>query len=118
MKVGLGRHFFDVPPNKGTWRGKAKESIEVAVHSEELGEIPPELAAERVQALAIPIYPSGSAGHREIANQQQEHQQQQEREADIHHQQSQQQQARNDHDQAPMTNKTQMPNSQWRGWSF
>jgi len=96
VKVGLGRHFFDVPPNKGTWRGKAKESIEVAVQSEVLDEIPPELAAERVQALPIATYPSGSAGHRGIANQQQEHQQQQEREPEIHHQQSQQQQARNE----------------------
>jgi transglutaminase-like putative cysteine protease len=93
VKVGLGRHFFDVPPNKGTWRGKAKESIEVGVESEELEEIPPELAAERVQALAIPTYPSGASGHREFASQQQEHQQQQERENDLHQQQSQQQQA-------------------------
>ena len=92
VKVGIGRHFFDVPPNKGTWRGKAKESIEVAVHSEELDEIPPELAAERVQPLPIATYATGAAAHRDLANQQQEHQQQQERDADIHHQQSQQQQ--------------------------
>lgn len=92
VKVGLGRNFFDVPPNKGTWRGKAKESIEVGVESEELEEIPPELAAERVQALSIPVYPTGAAGHRDFANQQQEHQQQQERDGDLHQQQSQQQQ--------------------------
>jgi len=87
-----GRDFRDVPPNKGTWRGKAKESIEVGVESEELEEIPPELAAERVQALSIPVYPTGAAGHRDFANQQQEHQQQQERDGDLHQQQSQQQQ--------------------------
>ena len=78
VKVAVGRHFFDVPPNKGVYRGKAKESIEVAVHSEELEEIPPELAAERVQALAVPTFAEGTTSHRELANQQQEHQQQQE----------------------------------------
>jgi transglutaminase-like putative cysteine protease len=93
VKVGVGRHFFDVPPNKGVYRGKAKESIEVAVHSEELEEIPPELAAERVQSLAVPTFAEGSASHRELANQQQEHQQQQEWwVGSVKHQQEQQQQ--------------------------
>jgi transglutaminase-like putative cysteine protease len=93
VKVGVGRHFFDVPPNKGVYRGKAKESIDVSVQSEELDEIPPELAAERVQSLAVPVYAEGSASHRELANQQQEHQQQQEWWAGpVKHQQEQQQQ--------------------------
>jgi transglutaminase-like putative cysteine protease len=78
VKVAVGRHFFDVPPNKGVYRGTARESIDVAVHSEELEEIPPELAAERVQSLAVPTFPEGTTSHRELANQQQEHQQQQE----------------------------------------
>jgi len=77
VKVAIGRHFSDVPPNKGTWRGNSKESIDVKVHSEELDEIPPELAAERVQALAIPTYRTSALGQRDLANQQQEHQQQQ-----------------------------------------
>ena len=92
VKVAVGRHFFDVPPNKGVYRGKAKESIEVAVQSEELEEIPPELAAERVQPLAVPTFPEGTTSHRELANQQQEHQQQQESDWPIRHQQEQQQQ--------------------------
>ena len=92
VKVAVGRHFFDVPPNKGTWRGKAKEAIEVGVQSEELEEVPPELAAERVHSIAIQTYPTSAAAHREFANQQQEHQQQQEREDDLNQQQSQQQQ--------------------------
>jgi transglutaminase-like putative cysteine protease len=93
VKVAVGRHFFDVPPNKGVYRGKAKESIEVAVQSEELEEIPPELAAERVQSLAVPIYAEGSVSHRDLANQQQEHQQQQEWwDGNFRHQQAQQQQ--------------------------
>ena len=93
VKVAVGRHFFDVPPNKGVYRGKARESIDVAVHSEELTEIPPELAAERVQSLAVPTYPEGIASHRDLANQQQEHQQQQEWwPGNVKHQQEQQQQ--------------------------
>lgn len=96
VKVAVGRHFFDVPPNKGVYRGKAKESIDVVVHSEELEEIPQELAAERVQSLSIPTYTDGNASHRDIANQQQEHQQQQEWwVGSVKHQQEQQQQCRN-----------------------
>ena len=87
VKVAVGRHFFDVPPNKGTWRGKAKESIDVAVQSEELEEIPPELAAERVQSIPIQTFATSAAAHREFASQQQEHQQQQERENALNQQQ-------------------------------
>ena len=76
VKVAVGRDFFDVPPNKGVYRGSSGESIEVAVHSEELVKVPPELAAERVQSLAIPTYPDGSTIHLEAINQQQEQQQQ------------------------------------------
>ena len=54
VKVAVGRDYRDVPPNKGVYRGKAKETIEVQVHSEELETIPPELAAERMQSLNIP----------------------------------------------------------------
>jgi transglutaminase-like putative cysteine protease len=93
VKVGIGRDYRDVPPNKGVYRGKAKESIDVAVHSEELEEIPPELAAERVQPLAVPTFPEGLASHRDMANQQQEHQQQQEWwDGNVERQQTQQQQ--------------------------
>ena len=93
VKVAVGRHFFDVPPNKGVYRGKAKEGIEVAVQSQELEEIPPEMAAERVQSLAVPTFAEGTVSHRELANQQQEHQQQQEFDWPIKHQQEQQQQS-------------------------
>jgi transglutaminase-like putative cysteine protease len=76
VKVAVGRDYGDVPPNRGQYTGTAKETIEVQVQSEELHSIPPELAAERVQSLEIPVYPAGSAGHREFVNQQIEHQQQ------------------------------------------
>jgi transglutaminase-like putative cysteine protease len=76
VKVAIGRDYRDVPPNRGIYRGNASETIEVQVHSEELRTVPPELAAERYQALDIPAYPAGSVGHREMVNQQQAVQQQ------------------------------------------
>ena len=76
VKVAVGRNFADVAPNRWIYRGTARESIEVAVHSEELKSVPPELAAERVQSLAIPTYPGGSLPHQDLINQQQEQQQQ------------------------------------------
>ena len=76
VKVAVGRHFADVAPNKGIYRGTAKEAIEVAVTSEELRVVPSELAAERMQALSIPTYPGGILPHQDLINQQQEQQQQ------------------------------------------
>ncbi len=75
VKVAVGRDFRDVPPNKGVYRGNAKDSINVAVRSEELENIPPELAPERMQGLDISTFSTG-VPHREV-NQQVEHQQQQ-----------------------------------------
>jgi transglutaminase-like putative cysteine protease len=77
VKVGVGRDYRDVAPNRGQYTGNAKETIDVLVQSEELNNIPPELAAERVQSLEVPIFAAGYAGHRELVNQQIEHQQQQ-----------------------------------------
>ena len=76
VKVAVGRDYRDVPPNRGIYRGRAEETIDVQVHSTELETVPQELAAERYQALDIPSYPAGSVGHRELVNQQQEVQQQ------------------------------------------
>ena len=75
IKVAVGRHFFDVPPNKGTYRGVAKEAIEVAVRSEELRTVPAELAAERVQSLSIPTYGGAGGPHQEMISHQQDQQQ-------------------------------------------
>ncbi len=78
IKTAIGRDYRDVPPNKGTWRGSAQENIEVSVQTDTLAAIPGELAAERIEQLSIPIFPDGSAAHRELIARQQEHQQQQE----------------------------------------
>jgi transglutaminase-like putative cysteine protease len=75
-KVAVGRDFRDVPPNKGVYRGTAIETIDVRVHSEELGGIPSELAAERMASLPVPIDAAGISIHREAAPMQQEQQQQ------------------------------------------
>jgi len=81
VKVAFGRDFRDVPPNKGLYRGNAKESIEVRVQSEVLPSVPSELAAERVEALTVPTYPAGYSIHREMADQQVEVQQQQQQQS-------------------------------------
>jgi hypothetical protein len=61
--------------------------MSVSVHTRELAAIPPQLAAERMQALQIPTYPGwGTVGLEQIR--QLEEQQQQQRA----HQQQQQQQ--------------------------
>ena len=36
VKVAIGRDFTDVPPNKGVYRGRAQEQIEVRVETREL----------------------------------------------------------------------------------
>lgn len=76
VKVAIGRHFFDVPPNKGIYRGKATETIKAEVRSEPLHGIPADMAAERIEALNVPTFPTGVVIHRDTINQQQEQQQQ------------------------------------------
>jgi transglutaminase-like putative cysteine protease len=93
VKVGIGRDYRDVPPNKGVYRGKAGESMAVAVHSDELEEVPEALAAERLESIPIDIFSEYAHNiDRSLAAHQQEHQQQQGREGEIVHQQQQQQQ--------------------------
>src|SRR4029079_15644523 len=41
VKTAVGRDFRDVPPNKGVYRGQAKEAMGVQVHSEALKQVPP-----------------------------------------------------------------------------
>jgi len=77
VKVAIGRDFRDVPPNRGVYRGKATDHIDVTVHTEEIPIIPPELVAERFYPLSIPVYLDKATGLRELAARQQEVQQQQ-----------------------------------------
>lgn len=77
VKVAVGRNFQDVPPNKGIYKGLGKESIHVAVHTDELFEMPPVLAVETTEALNIPVFAGTIDEQREQIKQQQEQQQQQ-----------------------------------------
>lgn len=76
VKVANGRNYQDVPPNKGVYKGDSKETIDVAVHSEQLGSIPTELAAERTQDLNIPVFSGNIDEQIQQIKQQQEQQQQ------------------------------------------
>jgi transglutaminase-like putative cysteine protease len=77
VKVAVGRHFSDVAPNRGVYKGKATETIDVRVHSHRLEEIPPELAGERMGAIDIPAFPAGSKRQMDYARAQFASQQQQ-----------------------------------------
>ena len=77
IKVAIGRDFRDVPPNKGLFRGRATEAIDVQVNSDALPSIPPELVAEKYRRIEIPSFTDGAAAHREFIAQQQQVQQQQ-----------------------------------------
>jgi transglutaminase-like putative cysteine protease len=76
VKVAIGRDFRDVPPNKGLYRGTAKETITAEVHSEMLPQIPPELVAEKFRRIEIPSFTDGAAAYRDFVAQQQQIQQQ------------------------------------------
>ncbi len=81
VKVAIGRDFHDVTPNKGVYKGKGEEAIDVTVSSEELLSVPAELAPERTGSLNLPVY----AGYRTDSVEQQQEQH-------LHEQQEQQQQ--------------------------
>jgi transglutaminase-like putative cysteine protease len=96
VKVGIGRDYRDVPPNKGVYRGKAVESMSVNVNSDELEEVPQALAAERLESIPVDIFSEHPmAVDRSLASQQQEHQQQQGRDEVVQQQQQQQQSLHN-----------------------
>jgi transglutaminase-like putative cysteine protease len=55
VKVALGRDFTDVPPNKGTYRGEAQESIFVRVETRELAALPSLAWQEQLPPLSVPL---------------------------------------------------------------
>jgi transglutaminase-like putative cysteine protease len=89
IKIAHGRDFRDVTPNKGVFRGAAREKISVEVNVEEMANIPPALAAERFEPIPMEVYAHRREEHLEAVTQQQEQQQQ-----ELHQQQEQQQQCR------------------------
>lgn len=89
VKVAVGRDYRDVPPNKGLYRGPAKESISVAVRTEALPTIPGDLFPERIIPLmpAAPVF--GAIPQRRVEGHHQEHAQQQQQEKQMAAQQQQ-----------------------------
>lgn len=77
VSVGIGRSFADVPPNRGVFRGDAKESIKVSVSIEKVSAVPQGLLAPRPAPLEVPTFADGAIRHTEEIDYQQEQQQQQ-----------------------------------------
>lgn len=57
IKVGIGRDFTDVPPNKGVFRGPASESISVRVETRSLERLPSLSWQEQLRPLNVPLIP-------------------------------------------------------------
>lgn len=76
VKVAVGRHFGDVPPNRGVYIGAAEETIDVSVQTRRLQSVPPELLAERFHPIAIDVTPSPEMVIAGDGQQQQQQQQQ------------------------------------------
>jgi transglutaminase-like putative cysteine protease len=55
VKVAIGRDFSDVPPNKGIYKGKATEAIQVRVETRELPALPALSWQEQLPPLQTPL---------------------------------------------------------------
>jgi transglutaminase-like putative cysteine protease len=42
IKIGIGRDYSDVPPNRGVWKGRGRETIAVSVTVECIDRVPPD----------------------------------------------------------------------------
>jgi transglutaminase-like putative cysteine protease len=54
--VGRGRHYDDVPPNRGIFRGNARESLRAEVHTRRSGPKPVATLHEEVEHIDLPVY--------------------------------------------------------------
>lgn len=54
--VGYGRHYDDVPPNKGIYRGDARETLRAEVHSEVVPPAPLTSPSEGMESIDVPVY--------------------------------------------------------------
>jgi transglutaminase-like putative cysteine protease len=79
VRVAVGRDYRDVPPNKGVWRGRGEEQIDVRVESEELTEMPAEVNLRRqaVPDAEVPYAPPPGWSDRESIDPYSQAQQQQ-----------------------------------------
>jgi transglutaminase-like putative cysteine protease len=76
VAVAVGRSYRDVPPNRGVFRGDARETINVRVTIDEVTEVPRGLLAPRPAPLEVPSFREGTPAHREQIDYQEEQQQQ------------------------------------------
>lgn len=92
VKVAVGRDYRDVPPNKGIYRGSAKEEMNVMVTSTVLEDIPPDLFPEKISPMNVPLSSQADVTKRYVGDMgfHQEHQQQQQQERNQQQQQQQQ----------------------------
>jgi transglutaminase-like putative cysteine protease len=77
VKVGVGRDFTDVPPNKGIYRGKASESIFVRVETRTRDTLPSLSWQEQLPPLHVPLTAMAPARKRIADNEDDAGQQQQ-----------------------------------------
>ncbi len=56
--IGVGRDFLDVPPNRGVWKGRADETITVAVQVEPIERVPADYGEWPMQANWTPMVSS------------------------------------------------------------
>lgn len=90
VKVAVGRDYRDVPPNKGLYRGQAKESINVTVHTQKLEFIPADLFPEKIVPMGVASSNGVPLPFKRFEGHHQEHAQQQQQ-AKAEQQQQQQQ---------------------------
>ena len=83
VKVAVGRDYRDVPPNKGMYRGQARETMLVNVRTDALNGIPSDLFPEKILPLGVSTTNGASLPSRPFEGHHQEHamQQQQEKNA-------------------------------------
>jgi len=55
IKVAIGRDFTDVPPNKGVYRGRAREAVLVRVETRTLDRLPSLSWQEQLPPLDVPL---------------------------------------------------------------
>ena len=91
VRVAVGRDYRDVPPNRGMFKGKATEKMDVQVHTEQMKQVPGGLPAERFEGLGIRTVSGENIRVSDPASQQIAQQQQQSRDSLMESQQQQQQ---------------------------
>ena len=55
--VGHGRHYDDVPPNKGIYRGDAKETLKAEVHTRSVAAATAPQFHEEIRPIDLKVYP-------------------------------------------------------------